>query len=259
MKKVSITQFKNGSFNIIDDNVAEEKILHLEINSEINFDVIITPEDIEPFVYGNLYSEGFIKSPKDVLGYSEKIRNGLISVVVKIKDFSKRSQFFRKNYNIVWTECGSTGEVKRMTDQFKAIESGLKIKADVLLTLRTIINDKIELFKQTGAFHYAFLFDENLGLRTYAYDIGRHNAIDKAIGKELLKTGKLDDKIIYTTGRISSDIIMKCLRAKIPIIISRGAPLHSAVELARKYNMCLIGFLRGKRFNIYSSPEKIIR
>lgn len=259
MKKISISQFKNGSIKHIEDNIAEENVLHLVINSEVSFDVIISPNDIKEFVYGNLFTEGFISEKADVLTYKEKIKKSLISVNVKIKDFSARKQFLRKNYNIVWTECGSSGELKRLQDQFKPLTKEIKIKGNDLLKIPGIIKNEIDLFRQTGAFHYAFLFDTKINLLSYANDIGRHNAVDKVVGFELLMNRKLLDKILFITGRISSDIVLKCLRAKIPMVISRSAALDTSVELAKKYNLCLIGFLRGKRFNIYSNPKAVIQ
>ena len=238
--------------------MAEECVLHLDINSEVSFDVIFSPEDIKDFVYGNLYTEGFIKNKDEILKYQENIKKSLVNVKVKLQDFSDRKQFFKKNYNIVWTECGSTGEIKRLGDQLKPIRSNIKLNANEIVKIMEEVKDKIELFKQTGAFHYAFLFDNNLKLYSYAYDIGRHNAVDKVIGTQLLADAKLDDKVLFITGRISSDIVLKALRTNVPVLISRGAPLDSAVELANKYNLCLIGFLRGKRFNFYSNADAII-
>ena len=257
MKKIEIIQFKHNSLSTKEDLVAEECILHLDINSEVSFDVIFTPEDIKDFVYGNLFTEGFIKDKEEILKYQEKMKRSLVNVTVKLKRFDDRKQFFKKNYNIVWTECGSAAEIKRYVDQIKPMKSKIKIKASALTNIMAEIKPKTIHFQQTGAFHYAFLFDSKLNLEAYAYDIGRHNAVDKVIGSLLLADGKFNDKLLYTTGRISSDIVLKCLRAKIPCIVSRGAPLDGAIKLAKKYNVCLIGFLRGKRFNIYANSKAI--
>ncbi len=262
MKRISISQFKDGELTAFDDIVAEENVLHLEINKDVSFDVIISPSDIKEFVYGNLLSEGFIKVKGDVQNYKEKIKKSLIRVNVKLKDFPMRKTFLKKNYNIVWTECGSTGELTRLGDRFQRFGDDFKINADEILNIFDEIKDKIDLFKQTGAFHYAFMLDKNAKLVSYAYDIGRHNAVDKALGHILLtqdpEHDAIHDKILYITGRISSDILLKCLRARVPVIISRSAPLDSAVNLAREHNLCLIGFLRGKRFNVYSNPDAVI-
>ncbi|NOX44280.1 MAG: hypothetical protein GXO72_00875, partial [Caldiserica bacterium] len=107
-------------------------------------------------------------------------------------------------------------------------------------------------FRLTGAYHYAFLFDRELRIRAVAKDIGRHNAVDKVLGAELLGTGDFGERILFVTGRISADIALKALRAGVPLVASPGAALLGAVALARRYNLGLVGFLRGRRFNLYA-------
>jgi FdhD protein len=257
MKKLDISRFQDGSLEPFTDQVAEENILHLVMNSKVSFDVIITPGDIKEFVFGNLYSEGFINDKSEVVSYKEVIKKSLITVEVKLSNFEDKKILLKKNYNIVWTECGSIGELSRLTDRFKPLKITFTLQGKDILTIPSKTRDKVELFKQTGAYHYAFLFDKDLNLITYALDIGRHNAYDKVLGQNLLNEGDFSDKIIFLTGRISSDIILKSLRAGIPVVASRSAPLNTAVELAKKYNICMLGFLRGKKFNVYSNPNMI--
>lgn len=254
MKNIGILSFKNGKLKKIEDLVAEECIVNVEINSSSRFRAIMTKNDIKYFVYGNLFADGIINSKEDVKSYSKEEKNNVITVKIKIKNFSKKNQF--KNYNIVWTECG-VATTQRFGERFEEIQNKFNIKAESFFKIKEQIKDKIELFKKTGAFHYAFIFNKNIELKEYAYDIGRHNACDKVVGKLLLKDMNFDDKILFTTGRVTSDIILKCIRAKIPIIITRSAPLYNAIILSKKYNICLIGFLRGNRFNVYSN-QKII-
>lgn len=109
-----------------------------------------------------------------------------------------------------------------------------------------------EGFRLTGAYHYAFLFDPALRLVASGEDIGRHNAVDKAIGGALLAGRHLGDLVLFTTGRASAEIALKALRAGIPLVASQGAALMGAIALARRHNLGLIGFLRGRRFNLYS-------
>ena len=260
MKNVKIWKFKEGQLHSIADPVAEERSLHVQLEPEVAFDVIITPEDIKEFVIGNLFSEGFIRSKTELLEYNERIKNGLIQVNVKLKDFSLRKQFFKKNYNITWTECGSSSNIKRPNDQLEPFKSSAKLEAGKIIGIFDIIQDKIEYFKQTGAFHYAFLFNNDFKLIAYAYDIGRHNAIDKVLGKAMVDNDdKFEDKVLFITGRISSDIILKCIRAGVPTLISNGAPFDTAIELANKFNVCLIGFLRNRTFNIYSNFKRVYK
>lgn len=267
MKQIKISQFKDGELKSIDDTIAEEAIAHIEINDEVSFDTIISPvepddeKDIMSFVYGNLFTEGFIRSPDEILDYQYKRKQDIINVKVNLENFEAHKKFLARNYNIIWTECGSLPELKRPLDKLEKIDTQLKLKADDLFRIHDQIKNKTTLFKETGAYHYAFLFSSSLEVVEHAADIGRHNAVDKVIGKHLLgqqeKTNLFEDILLYTTGRISSDIVLKCLRAKLPVVISRGAPLKTAVELARKYELGLVGFLRhgARRFNVYSNYE----
>jgi FdhD protein len=267
MKKIEIIQFKKNYFEKLEDNVAEEAIAHIEINDEVSFDTIISPvgpdegNDIKSYVYGNLFTEGFIRSQDEVLKYQDKRKDDIINVKLELQNFEARKKFLARNYNIIWTECGSLPELKRPLDKLERIETEIKLKPEDMFKIHDQIQDQTTLFKETGAYHYAFLFSPAIELVETACDIGRHNAVDKVIGKLLLTQPEnknlFEDKLLYTTGRISSDIVMKCLRAKLPVVISRGAPLKTAVELARRYNLGLVGFLRygAKRFNVYSNEE----
>jgi len=109
---------------------------------------------------------------------------------------------------------------------------------------------------KTGAVHSCQLFFDN----NYSYffeDIGRHNAVDKIIGLSLIKNLDLSEAILMTSGRISSEMLIKVAKIKIPILISSAAPTALAIEKAREINMTLIGFARGERFNIYSGKNRV--
>lgn len=254
MKNVDIIEYKDG-LHKAKLNIAEEAILHVQIN-EMGYDVIISPSEIREFVYGNLLSEGFIKSLDDVMEYNEKRRLDLINVILKLRTFEP--SFLRKNYNIVWTECGSVPEIQKRTgERLRKIKSTLKLDAKDILGIQKTVRERIGQMPKTGGVHYSALFDSDLKLKHFAFDVGRHNAVDKAIGLNLLAHEGFEDKVLFTTGRVSSDIVVKCLRAKIPFVISKNSPLYTAISLARKYNLCLIGYLRGNKFEIFSGAELI--
>ncbi|MDO8734675.1 MAG: formate dehydrogenase accessory sulfurtransferase FdhD, partial [Elusimicrobiota bacterium] len=100
-------------------------------------------------------------------------------------------------------------------------------------------------------------FSDGKKISVFAEDIGRHNAVDKLIGKALIDGIDTKDKILFTSGRVSSDIVQKVLRAKIPVIVSHSAPTSFAVKLCKEKNITLIGFARGRRMNIYSCEKRI--
>jgi FdhD protein len=255
MKDVDITEYKDG-LHPISLKIAEEAVLHVEIN-DMSYDVIISPSRITEFVYGNLLSEGFIKDIGDVTNYAEKRKKDLISVKLNLKTFE--AAFLRKNYNIVWTECGSVPEIqKRKGEKLKKIECTFKLQAKEILGIQGTMRESINKLDKAGGVHFSGLFDNTLGMRQFAFDVGRHNAVDKVIGENLLARESFTDKVLFTTGRISSDIVVKCLRTRIPVVISKNSPLYTAISLARRYNLCLIGYLRGKKFEIFSGEEVVV-
>jgi len=113
-----------------------------------------------------------------------------------------------------------------------------------------------ELFTETGGVHSAAISDGK-EILVFREDIGRHNAVDKVIGSLVLAGITLSDKILLTSGRISSEIITKVIYAGVPVIISKSAPTQKAIEYAIKENITLIGFARGNSFNIYSNSHRI--
>ncbi|HID56492.1 TPA: formate dehydrogenase accessory sulfurtransferase FdhD [Candidatus Poribacteria bacterium] len=253
MKRLKILRWQKGEFRPMEDLLAEEGLIHVELG-RISFDVSITPRQIRPFVYGHLLTEGFIRSKGDVMDYFEYVKSGIIHVKVRLKEEPKRP--IHREYNIIWSECGLIG----LTDQdnLKPPIKSFKLSAEEILKIPRLIGNEVWEFKQTGAYHYAFLFSKDLNLIAKAGDIGRHNAVDKVIGEVLLEGDRPWEMALYITGRISMDIVFKCLRAGIPLVISRSAPLLGAVELADRYGLGVIGFLRGGRFNLYSGHELIV-
>lgn len=259
VEKLVAYRWKRGCLEAVEDLLAEEGLLNVIINKKIGFKTVITPENIKEFVYGNLFSEGLIKVVTEIKEYVERKRKNVIEVEIALDSSELQSRNYSAiwNYNILASDCTSAVP-EYFEEGVTKVEHTFKLEAIKLIDTQAKIKDSIELFKTTGAFHYAFLFTPALELEFGVYDISRHNAIDKVIGKALLEEIDLRNRILFTTGRITSSAVLKCLRAKIPFIISRGACLLNAVKLARTYDLGVIGFLRGNRFNIYSGENYVI-
>lgn len=127
---------------------------------------------------------------------------------------------------------------------------------EIIYDLMHQFNNRSKLFLQTGAVHSAALICNNQ-IKYFASDIGRHNAIDKVIGMGLLDRVDLKNYWLFTSGRISPDTAAKAIIAQIPMIISHSAGMHHAIEMAEENRVILIGFVRGKKLNIYNGWESI--
>jgi len=117
-------------------------------------------------------------------------------------------------------------------------------------------NKRSELFLNTGGVHSVALGTDE-GILLFHEDVGRHNAMDKTIGEASLKNIELFDKTVLTSGRVSSEMLIKAAKGQIPVIVSRSAPTDLAVELANNLGITIIGFARGQRMNIYSNPGRV--
>ncbi|TET91916.1 MAG: formate dehydrogenase accessory sulfurtransferase FdhD [Methanomassiliicoccales archaeon] len=256
MKQMKILRWQDGDLTELSDKIAEGCFLHLELNDGVGFDTMISPDQVKEFVYGNLFSEGFIKKSKDVLSYHHKRKGNNISAKVRLAEEKKIS--FARNYNVIWTDCASPSLIqKRMGDKLTKVKSTLKLDPQSIIKASKKTRELSQPYKETGALHSAFLFDGKMNLITHAHDVSRHNAVDKVIGIHFLDGKSFKNTVIMTTGRITSSMVLKCLRARIPMVVSRGAPLYDSIELAREYGLGVIGFLRGRRFNIYSGEEML--
>jgi FdhD protein len=157
---------------------------------------------------------------------------------------------------LIQTECG--GLPPWHSRERVPIHRELGMDATTIEAIPRTVRDRTGLFVKTGAFHYAFLLDVKGEVLTEAYDVGRHTAVDKAVGKALLDGIELATTALYTTGRISSDVAGKCVHAGIPLVISRGAPLTGAIGIGREMGLGMVGFLRGGRFNVYAGERHIL-
>ena len=134
--------------------------------------------------------------------------------------------------------------------------SDISIPAETLLAHISRFNKMSDLFQQTGGVHSGAICSRD-AILLFHEDIGRHNAVDKLIGEALSRQISLADKILLTSGRLSSEILLKAARQSIPVIVSRSAPTALAVELAARVNITLIGFARGNRMNVYAGDARV--
>ncbi len=156
--------------------------------------------------------------------------------------------------------CGVCGAV--MIEDLKRglsrLELGLSLDASLLPGLVDELRAGQGVFDRTGGLHAAGLFSVSGELVCGREDVGRHNAVDKVVGRALLDRAlPASDRVLLVSGRAGYEIVQKSIAAGIPVLAAVGAPSSLAVALAREFNQTLVGFLRGERFNVYSAPERL--
>ncbi|MGH2693483.1 MAG: formate dehydrogenase accessory sulfurtransferase FdhD [Actinomycetota bacterium] len=157
--------------------------------------------------------------------------------------------------------CGVCGKATLDSLEIRGctvIAPGPEIETDVLYGLPDALRAAQGLFESTGGLHAAGLFDASGELICVREDVGRHNAVDKLVGWALLEDRlPLSDHVVMVSGRASFEIMQKCLTAGVPIVCAVSAPSSLAVSVAERFGMTLVGFLRGRRFNVYAGAERV--
>ena len=255
-KELNIIRLNSGERNIEKDLIVKEIPFTILVNGQEIVTLLCSPDKLEYLAVGFLLSEGLIKSDTQIKSVNIG-KDGHYANVELGGDFQVPQDFFQRR--LISSGCGrgSSFYNPRDTLNCEPINSDIQIKYKQIIDLMKEFQEKSSLFKKTGGVHSAALC--NLGeIEIFTEDIGRHNAIDKIFGECLLKGIPTEGKVILTSGRISSEILIKTAKGKIPIIISRAAPTDLAVDLAEKLNLTLIGFVRGKRMNIYTHNYRIV-
>jgi FdhD protein len=246
--KKRIRRHTEGSFEDTEDIIALEKKVRISVNGREVIGLYCTPHMVKELVTGLLMTEGIIRgnwcADRMSILFGEEI---LVDVPAEGEVLTEGKTITSGCVGGVTFEKKIDAEM--ITDPFTIDRN----------SLRYLFNDfqaRSELYKLTGCIHSAALSDGKVIL-CFAEDIGRHNAVDKVIGYALLEDIPFSGKILLASGRISSEISSKCARWGIPILATRTAPTHLAVEIAEKRGVTVVGFVRGSRFNVYSHPERI--
>lgn len=258
--KKGITKYKDGSFERIEDDIAVEKRLRIFIKEKEIISFLCSPTMVRELVVGFVMSEGLFKGkrrfcPEDIVIKEDSSGKGLTeSTNIEAHLFIETE--LEEHPAGVTSGCAK-GLTFLSDEQIVPIEDELKIRPEPIFDLFREFQDRSNLYRLTGGVHSAALSDGK-EIIVFSEDIGRHNAVDKIIGHCLLSGITTKGKILLSSGRLSSEIANKAIRASIPVLVSRTAPTSMAVEIADKNNLTIIGFLRGVRFTIYSYPRRII-
>lgn len=253
-----------------DDVATEEPLqIRLEAGAQIQ-DVAVTmrtPGHDFELAAGFLFCEGIVRAREEIDGITYCIdpqvdaqqRYNIVSV--KLCNSGAPPLERLERHFAIGSACGVCGKAQLESLQARGIapvSSSLRVSSEMLLTLPELLHAKQRVFRSTGGLHASALFDASGALHVVREDIGRHNAMDKLIGWALLgDTLPLRDRIVMVSGRSSFEVAQKAAAAGIPIVCSVSAPSSLAIEVARAFNITLVGFLRESRFNVYAGEDRI--
>ena len=238
------------------DLVVRETPVTIFLNDVDLVTLLSSPKDLEYLAVGFLFAEGLIKGRKDIKSIFADKKDGVVWVET-VGGKKLRDNILAKRF--ITTGCGKGLSFIDSPKYRKGLKSSsdLRMQASKVALLMKEFQERSQVYRKTGGVHSAGLANAR-GVVAFNEDIGRHNAIDKILGECVLKGVKTDGLILMTSGRVSSDLLVKAARARIPIIVSRSAPTDLSVKLARDLGITLVGFARGSRMNVYSSECRIV-
>jgi len=255
IEKINILRLTEEGRENIEDVVVREFPITIVLNNEELVTMLCSPKNLDHLAVGFLFSEGLLESKDEIKNVLVDENRGIVRVNTKEdKDFYNEFLFKR----MITSGCGRGASFYHAADaeNREQIESDTKISTGQVLTLMKDFQQKSEIFRETGGVHSGALCDTN-NILVFMEDIGRHNAIDKIFGKCMMENIPTEGRIVVTSGRVSSEILLKVSRRNIPIIISKSAPTNLGVRLANELGMTLLGFARGKRVNAYTNDWRI--
>ncbi|HTY52209.1 MAG TPA: formate dehydrogenase accessory sulfurtransferase FdhD [Methanomicrobiales archaeon] len=230
------------------DPVAEEVPVTVTVNGRQVATAMISPEGLEEFALGFLFTEGIIKGREEI--DSIQVEKGSVKVITKnlLRVVGPR--------RTILSGCGGSSSFLDPA-KLPKVGSDLTVQAEEISRfMKDLLRSDIH--QLTGGVHVVGLCGDGRILST-AYDIGRHNALDRLAGQALIRGIDPGRTWVLSSGRISSEMTRKCLVAGIPLIASRGATTTLAVSLAEKNGLTVIGFVRGGGMNVYTNPWRVTR
>jgi FdhD protein len=255
-----VNEWKDGHVHSFQDYLVAEEPLEVRINGQPLTVTMRTPGHDLELAAGFLFTEGLIRDATQIVRLRAVMDKNKSNVVEAQLGKTLDLESSRRNF-AASSSCGICGKTSIESVRRRGIQrpnSNLTIDPEVLCALPEKLHAGQAVFGRTGGLHAAALFDRTGKLMVLREDIGRHNATDKVVGWALQQYKlPLSEAIMMVSGRGGFEIIQKALAAGLPVVASVSAPSGLAVQLAREFGMTLVGFLRGRRFVVYSEPWRI--
>ncbi len=269
-----VSRLKLGQRTEAEDVLAAEEPLEIRLvwqedGEAVRRNIAVTmrtPGDDFELAIGFLHGEGIVRVREDIVDVAycvdedEDQAFNIVNVTLRPGLVFDPSRLERNFYTT--SSCGVCGKAALDALEVQgcdALPPGFVVASEVVCHLPESLRAAQAVFERTGGLHAAGLFDRDGALISLREDVGRHNALDKLIGEQLI-AGKtpLNERILMLSGRASFELLQKALVARIQVVAAVGAPSSLAVQLAESFNVTLLGFVRADGFNIYSGAERVL-
>jgi FdhD protein len=248
---IQYQRYNSHGAELIDGEIIVEAPVSLTVNGEAWLTFMCTPVDLEAMAVGFLYNEGLIESMSEVV-HVRLCEHGDNLDVWLTHQVEKPSNWRRTS--------GCTGGITAVEDGSRLphalLTSDIRLTPKKVGGLIELLLDAQNLYRQTGGVHTSALSDGEKVVAS-AEDIGRHNSLDKIAGLCLMKNRWPKQRILLTTGRVSSEMLQKAARIGASVVISRTSPSSLSIQMAERWGITLIGYARRSQFNVYTHPERI--
>lgn len=237
--------YKNGKITNVTENVVKDSTITLTINNKIKRSLSAIEDSLKEFAVGYLFNENMVKTLEDI----EKIEIDGNKINVEIND-----TLLKTKETVLCSD--SAGGWRSKINNIEPVTSNFQVKSDELIERIEELKNNAQIWQATGGTHVAgIVYKDNFIVKE---DVSRHVAVDKVIGYGILHDYDLSNCYVIYSGRMPADMVIKIVRAGIPVLASNAAPAYSGCETAKKGNVTLVGFLRGQRFNVYNNKNRII-
>ena len=253
-REIIIEKFYEDGIEVAEDYVIKEDKIEFFLNGKRFLSVMSIAQHQDAHLVGFLLSEAVINNFSDIESIIVSEDGLKVEVIANVSDEGYANLFKEKTLT---SGCciGVTGNAEKVFD-CAFINTDYKVKAKDILSNMKLFNNSSKLFDNTGCVHKAELVLED-GTIFIAEDIGRHNAIDKVIGLASMNKKEVKKSVLYATGRLSMEMVVKCVMHKIPIVVSKAAVTFQGIKSANEHGVTLVGFARGNKMNVYTHSGRI--
>jgi FdhD protein len=255
-EKLRLVRITEGVRSDVEDSVVREAPLTIVLDSQELVTMLCSPMDLKDLAIGFLFSEGFLKGKDEIKKVVVDDRKGIVWVETREGRGADAGVLSKR---LITSGCGRGASFYSLADAQLGmkVESRFQMLAKDVLDLVGQFQHGSELHRTTHGVHSAALCDQR-NMLMFADDIGRHNAIDKIVGRCILTDVPPDNHALMFTGRISSEMLLKAARRGFPVVISVASPTNVAVRMANDIGMTVVGMARGKRMNVYTGDWRIV-